>query len=222
MPVQSCRPSVRPVEMEGPWRVELLGLVTPTHPLMGAPAWLGFSSHLIPPACWAVLAPGLHRDTHQQQTNLESPLALVLGWAGLWGGQVCSGCGVSQSHPHTLSVCPARSLASAPLPTHFQLRLKAAGHWFSVGTASGRVFPPQSQSKGKSAEVFIDHQETIRPWDGSFAHPLEVMSFISVSVINSDVTFLYDHFLLRFGNKSREKGAFNFQVINTAEAEEKY
>ena len=39
------------------------------------------------------------------------------------------------------------------------------------------------------------------------------MSFSSVSVINSDVTFLYDHFLLIFGNKSREKGAFNLQVI---------
>lgn len=205
--------------MEGPWRVELLGLVTPTHPLMGAPAWLGFSSHLIAPAGWAVLAPGLRKDTHQQ-TNLASPLALVLSWAGLQGGQVRSGCGVAQSHPHTLSVCPAGSLASAPLPTHFQLHWEAAGHWFSVGTASGRVFPPQSQSKGKSTEVFVDHQETIRSWEGSFAHPLEVMSFTSVSVINSDMTFLYDHFLLRFGNKSREKGAFNFQVINTAEAEE--
>ena len=147
--------------MEGPWRVELLGLVTPPHPLMGASAWLGCSSHLIPPAGWAVLAPGLRRDTRHQQTNLASPLALVLSLAGLLGGQVRSGCGVSQSHPHTLSVCPEGSLASAPFPTHFQLRLEAAGHWFSVGTASGRVFLPQSQSKGKSAEVFVDHEETI-------------------------------------------------------------
>lgn len=143
-----------------------LGLVTPTHPLVGAPAWLRFSSHLIPPTGWAVLAPGLRRDARHQQTNLESPLALVLGWVGLRGGQVCSGCGASQSHPHTLSVCPAGSLASAALPTHFGLHLEAAGHWFSVGTASGRVFPPQSQSKGKSTEVFVDHQETIRPWTG--------------------------------------------------------
>ena len=143
------------------------GLVTPIHPLVGAPAWLGFSSHLIPPTGWVALAPGLCRDARHQQPNLESLLALVLDWVGLWEGQVFSGCGASWSHPHTLSVCPAGSVASAPLPTHFRLHLEAAGHWFSVGTASGRVFPPQSQSKGKSTEVFVDHQETIRPWTGA-------------------------------------------------------
>lgn len=52
-----------------------------------------------------------------------------------------------------------------------------------------------------------------RPSGPGLALTVAVMSFSSVSVINSDVTFLYDHFLLRFGNKSREKGAFNLQVI---------
>ena len=109
------------------------GLVTPIHPLVGAPAWLGFSSHLIPPTGWVALAPGLCRDARHQQPNLESLLALVLDWVGLWEGQVFSGCGASWSHPHTLSVCPAGSVASAPLPTHFRLHLDP---W---GVARGRV-----------------------------------------------------------------------------------
>lgn len=86
------------------------GLMTPIHPLVRAPAWLGFSSHLIPPTGWVVLAPGLCRDARHQQPNLESLLALVLGWVGLWEGQVFSGCGASSSRrvcgfsssPHSL------------------------------------------------------------------------------------------------------------------------
>lgn len=159
MPVQSCWPSVRLVEVEGPWRAELPRADDP-HTSSGEStcmAGIQFSpdpSHRVGCAgTWALQRCTPSAAKFRESVGLGARLGRSLGRSGLLRLR-----GVFVTQGLWLQLL-------SPLTSGCTWRL--AGHWFSVGTASGRVFPPQSQSKGKSAEVSV-YQETIRPWTGPY------------------------------------------------------